>query len=474
MTSTATSRASSPPPIFSRRSSAPSAPIPAPPPRRCGARTGAGSSTATWRPTRWPTSLASSCRRSANTTPSPASCSRRSAAFRRPAIMWWRRTGASRSSTWMGGASTRCWPRACPPAAPPRQRRDERTEASSLPRLRHLGRRRCRHHFLQGLFARPRDRRAGQARDRGVIRSRVSRRRRALQSRGSARRLTLLLPHALVPASVRRQRRGGDALSRRGRGHHARGRRRQWPLRAGDAAPARHNRERRSREGEGAPRTSALQLLRRQLGEFSGGRGAGDRSRRLEHHHPRSDRRAQVKVGHFLVQQADAARRYVLADGPWLARAVDAVECVFVADEEVERPRAERIVRAAGHALGQFRLAQQHFLRRNPVGPFGLAADVGGAAPREALAADADAVTDRRVALAQEVEKMVLGVDHERARLLAVSERHELTAECGIEFLEGDLADLELTGGDRADVPLVLGLGLFLLRVRLLLVRQGL
>src|SRR5581483_10284352 len=96
---------------------------------------------------------------------------------------------------------------------------------------------------------------------------------------------------------------------------------------------------------------------------------------------------------------------------------------------EIKRARAERIVRAARHALGKLRLPEPHFLRRHPVRPDGGTADHGGAAPAEALAADADAVANRGVSLAQEVEEVLPRIDHERARLLGVRVVHELAAE---------------------------------------------
>src|SRR4051812_15566231 len=52
-----------------------------------------------------------------------------------------------------------------------------------------------------------------------------------------------------------------------------------------------------------------------------------------------------VEIGHVLVHHADAARRDGLADRVGLVRAVDAVE----RGAEIERPRPERVLRAALH-----------------------------------------------------------------------------------------------------------------------------
>src|SRR4051794_25988664 len=104
-----------------------------------------------------------------------------------------------------------------------------------------------------------------------------------------------------------------------------------------------------------------------------------------------ADLHTVVEVDHVLVEHADAARRHRLADRLRLVRAVDAVE----AGAEIQGARAERVFRAASHVARQVGTALQHLGRRNPIRPFLLAADRLLAGPREALAADADAVLER-------------------------------------------------------------------------------
>ena len=76
-----------------------------------------------------------------------------------------------------------------------------------------------------------------------------------------------------------------------------------------------------------------------------------NRARRLAllslHDHLRVQRHAIVKVDRVDVAHADAARGHRAADLLGLVGAVDAVERVLVAVIEVERARAERVVRAA-------------------------------------------------------------------------------------------------------------------------------
>src|SRR5581483_2427006 len=68
-----------------------------------------------------------------------------------------------------------------------------------------------------------------------------------------------------------------------------------------------------------------------------------------------------------------------------------------------------------------------HFLRREPVRPLFHAADALGAGPGEAVAADADAITDRFAVAAPEIEVSVGGIDNDRAGGLVGAEVHDLT-----------------------------------------------
>ena len=74
-----------------------------------------------------------------------------------------------------------------------------------------------------------------------------------------------------------------------------------------------------------------------------------------------------------------------MANGRRLVGAVNAVE----RGPEIERPCAERVVRAARHMARQIGTAQQHLGRRRPIRPFGLAADPLDARPFEAGAPNA-------------------------------------------------------------------------------------
>jgi hypothetical protein len=77
------------------------------------------------------------------------------------------------------------------------------------------------------------------------------------------------LPPALVPAPVRRERRGGHRLSRRGHGGDGRGRDRRRPVRERRAAAARDDRGGlRPGQGHGPAPRRQRQVLRRQFAEL--------------------------------------------------------------------------------------------------------------------------------------------------------------------------------------------------------------
>src|SRR5690606_25284837 len=104
-------------------------------------------------------------------------------------------------------------------------------------------------------------------------------------------------------------------------------------------------------------------------------------------------------------------------------RAVDAEDRVAAALVEIHGAGAERVVDATflhhgqDMALGGF--AGAHFRRRRPGRPFGLAPDLHHARPAEAFASDADAVAGGPVLAVDEVEKLVVSVDDDGARLVA-------------------------------------------------------
>ena len=144
-----------------------------------------------------------------------------------------------------------------------------------------------------------------------------------------------------------------------------------------------------------------------------------------QHHDPGADIDAAEEIGDVLIGQANAAGGNELADGGGIVGAVDAV----FAGAEIHRARAERIARAAGDEARQIGLARDHLRRRIPVRPFRLAADGLHAGPGKALAADADAVTDRAAAAEHVVEIGVAGIDDDGAGRLARVEIHDLAAQ---------------------------------------------
>ena len=103
-----------------------------------------------------------------------------------------------------------------------------------------------------------------------------------------------------------------------------------------------------------------------------------------------------------------------MPDGLGRVGAVDAVDRVA----EIERARAHRIARPAGHEARQVRLPLDHLRRRRPVRPFLLAGDLEQPVPLEAVAADADAVAQRDVVGLDQIKKAALGIDDDRARVL--------------------------------------------------------
>ncbi|BAR54742.1 hypothetical protein NK6_1558 [Bradyrhizobium diazoefficiens] len=159
--------------------------------------------------------------------------------------------------------------------------------------------------------------------------------------------------------------------------------------------------------------------------------GCGGRSRRSRrrttrhHHHARADLDPVEQVRDVLVQHADAAGGDELADRRGLVGAVDAVD----GRAEIHRAGAERIAGAAGHEARQIGLALDHLGRRMPIRPLGLAGDLLHPGPGEAVAADADAVTNR-AAIAEDVVQIgVRGIDDDRSGRLLGRERDLLAAQ---------------------------------------------
>ena len=118
-----------------------------------------------------------------------------------------------------------------------------------------------------------------------------------------------------------------------------------------------------------------------------------------------------------VVCQADAAGGNGIADGPGLVGAMDTVD----GRADVEGAGAKRIVRATLHVSGQdpavTAFTGNHFRRRGPARPLGLAGDVVHAGPFEAFAADADAVFHRTATFENVIKTAFLGVDDDGAGL---------------------------------------------------------
>src|SRR5262249_3308961 len=149
---------------------------------------------------------------------------------------------------------------------------------------------------------------------------------------------------------------------------------------------------------------------------------------RRQHHDFRAHWHSLVKIYHILIDHPDAAGGNVLADGPWLERAVNAVERVLIALPQIHGAGTKRIARAAGHPkttlqLGELppkiSLARDHLLWRIPVRPFLLVPDGRHTRPAEALTSHADAIADRPSATLDEIKKPVLRIDDDRSGVFA-------------------------------------------------------
>src|SRR5262249_7873620 len=119
------------------------------------------------------------------------------------------------------------------------------------------------------------------------------------------------------------------------------------------------------------------------------------------------------------------------ADGVGAIGAVDAVN----RGAEIHRARAERVARAAGHETRQIGLARDHLRRRGPVRPFLLVGDGRKSLPLEAVAADADSITQRPPAGLDQIEVALGGLDDDGARRLAGAIEHHLLLPFRIELV---------------------------------------
>src|SRR5262249_14275987 len=123
-----------------------------------------------------------------------------------------------------------------------------------------------------------------------------------------------------------------------------------------------------------------------------------------------ADRHPVIEISHVVIDQAEAAGR-----DPDRFRRVGAVEAVHRV-AEIHCARSERVARAAGHEARQIGLALDHFRRRMPIWPLGLARDLQQPLPGEAVAADAYAVTHRMRLIFDQIKMQPLGIDNDGAR----------------------------------------------------------
>src|SRR5450830_1726691 len=100
---------------------------------------------------------------------------------------------------------------------------------------------------------------------------------------------------------------------------------------------------------------------------------------------------AIIKISDIVIDQAETSGRNGCSDGLRLIGAVDAID----GRTKIKRTRPQGISRPSGHEAGQIRLALDHFGGRRPVWPFLLAGDAQQPLPLKAIAANADAITDR-------------------------------------------------------------------------------
>ncbi len=176
----------------------------------------------------------------------------------------------------------------------------------------------------------------------------------------------------------------------------------------------------------------------------------------LFHHHGRADRHPLVEIRHVHVAHAETAGRFRLTDRVRIGRAVDPVERAA----EIHRVRAERIVRiAALHAPRHILLPRDHLRRRGPIRLFLFRRDLVRALPLEAVAADADAVAQRRAAGLNEIEPPRRRIDHDGARRIFARIADRGAAKAGAVQAEDVVDALLLRAAAQHLQPLAVGLG---------------
>jgi hypothetical protein len=120
----------------------------------------------------------------------------------------------------------------------------------------------------------------------------------------------------------------------------------------------------------------------------------------FKHYYGRADFDPIIEVDDIVVAQSNAPRSSGGTDGVRLVRAMDAIHGIA----QVHCACAERIGRAAAHMMGQIGPPPQHLGGRRPIRPLPLVSNGRGPAPREAIATDADAVSQSLTFAENEIE----------------------------------------------------------------------
>src|SRR5215217_6507778 len=150
-----------------------------------------------------------------------------------------------------------------------------------------------------------------------------------------------------------------------------------------------------------------------------------------------ADGAALVKIDGIFVEHADAAAGRILADAARLQGAVETIAGIDAVAQQVHGTGTERVLRrTARHEFGQFRMALAHLRWWRPARPERFLVDRGATKPFEALAADADAITDGCLVLHDHVEKMVPRIDNNRADRLAAEIFDDLAAPLPVDLVE--------------------------------------
>jgi hypothetical protein len=141
--------------------------------------------------------------------------------------------------------------------------------------------------------------------------------------------------------------------------------------------------------------------------------------------HTRAERDAVVEIDGVIVRQPDAAEIEGASDRLRRVGSVNA-HAAIVEDDDA---RAERIAWFAFHHAGGRELAFDHVGRRLPLRPFLLAGYFVQAGDARAGFADADAITQRHLVRLDQIKKMLLLIDDDRADRMGGAIKHRLTPE---------------------------------------------